>query len=36
MFMMSVDGRVWNGQFTGPSNSWIQAIGVLKSVKKDG
>ena len=36
MFMMSVDGRVWNGQFTGPSNAWIQAIGVLKSVKKDG
>jgi len=32
----SVDGRVWNGQFTGPSNAWIQAIGVLKSVKKDG
>ncbi len=36
MFMMSVDGTVWSGQFTGPSNAWIQAIGVLKSVKKDG
>lgn len=36
MFMMSVDGRVWNGQFTGPSNACIQAIGVLKSVKHDG
>ncbi len=36
MFMMSVDGRVWNGQFTGPSNAWIQAIEVLKSVKNDG
>ena len=36
MFMMSVDGRVWNGQFTGPSNAWIQAIGVLKSVRGDG
>jgi hypothetical protein len=36
MFMMSVDGRVWYGQFTGPSNTWIQTIGVLQSVKKDG
>jgi len=36
MFMMSVGGRVWNGQFTGPSNAWIQAIGVLTSVKNDG
>ena len=36
MFMMSVGDRVWNGQFTGPSNAWVQAIGVLKSVKKDG
>jgi len=35
MFMMSVDGRVWNGQFTGPSNAWMQAITVLKSVRKD-
>ena len=36
MFMMSVDGSVWNGQFTGPSSAWIQAIGVLKSIKKNG
>jgi len=36
MFMMSVGGRVWNGQFTGPSNAWIQAMGVLKSIKNDG
>ncbi|MCO5053712.1 MAG: hypothetical protein M9920_15645 [Verrucomicrobiae bacterium] len=35
VFMMSVDGRVWNGQFTGPSNAWIQAIGLLKSIKDD-
>jgi hypothetical protein len=36
MFMMSVDGRVWNGQFTGPSNAWTQAITVLRSVRKNG
>ena len=36
MFMMSVDGKLWNGQFTGPSNTWEQAILVLKSIKKDG
>lgn len=36
MFMMSVDGRVWNGQFTGPSNAWLQAIGLLKSANRNG
>jgi hypothetical protein len=36
MFMMSVDGRVWNGQFTGPSDAWKQALVVLKSIKKNG
>lgn len=35
MFMMNVDGSIWHGQFTGPSNNWIQAIEVLKSIKKD-
>jgi hypothetical protein len=36
MFMMSVAGRVWNGQFTGPPDAWKQALTVLKSIKKDG
>ena len=36
MFMMSVGGRVWNGQFTGSSNAWIQAVTVLKSISKNG
>ncbi len=36
MFMMSVDGRIWNGQFTGPLESWRQALTVLKSIKNNG
>ena len=36
MFMMSVGGRVWNGQFTGPVDAWKQALTVLKSIKKAG
>ncbi len=36
IFMMSVDGRVWNGQFTGPSDAWKQVLVVLKSIKKNG
>lgn len=34
MFMMSVDDRVWYGQFMGSSNSWPQALTILKSVRK--
>ena len=34
MFMMSVDSRVWNGQFTGPPDAWEQALAMLESVKK--
>lgn len=36
MFMMSVDGKIWNGQFTGAPDAWKQAITVLKSVKQGG
>jgi hypothetical protein len=36
LFMMSVDGRVWNGEFTGSSNGCMQAFAVLKSVRKHG
>lgn len=36
MFMMSVDGKIWNGQFTGPPDAWQQALTVLKSIKTDG
>jgi hypothetical protein len=34
IFMMSVDGKIWNGQFGGPSNEWTQAIAVLKGIRK--
>ncbi len=36
MFMISVDGRIWNGQFTGPEADWKQAITLLRSIKKHG
>ena len=36
MFMMSVDGRVWNGQFTGSPDAWKHAFTVIKSLKKAG
>jgi hypothetical protein len=36
MFVMTVDGAVWIGEFTGPTNAWIQAIEILKSVRKNG
>ena len=36
VFMMSVDGKVWGGQFSGTSNVWEQALAVLKSIKKNG
>ena len=32
MFLMSVDGKLWNGQFTGTTESWTQALTVLKSI----
>ncbi len=35
LFMMAVDGRVWNGQFTGPPDAWQQALAMLRSVKKN-
>ena len=34
-FMVSIDGRVWNGEFLGSSNGWAQALTILKSVRKD-
>jgi hypothetical protein len=34
--MMSVDGKIWNGQFTGTPDGWKQALTVLKDVKRNG
>jgi hypothetical protein len=36
VFVMEVDGRIWNGQFTGPPDAWKQALTVLKDLKKNG
>jgi len=34
LFMMSVDNRIWYGQFMGSSNGWPQTLTMLKSVRK--
>lgn len=36
IFMMSVDGQIWNGQFTGQSEHWLQSLRLLKTIKKKG
>jgi len=36
IFMVSVDGQIWNGQFTGQSEHWLAALKTLKSLKKKG
>jgi hypothetical protein len=36
MFMVSVDGKIWNGQFTGTPDAWKQALNVLKGIKRSG
>ncbi len=36
MFMMSVDGKVWNGQFTGSPDAWTRALTAIKSLKNAG
>jgi hypothetical protein len=33
MFMMSVKGEIWNGQFTGNSDDWVKALHLLSSLK---
>jgi hypothetical protein len=33
VFMMDVGGFLWSGQFTGSSNSWNQAVDVLKTIR---
>ena len=34
-FMLSIGGRVWNGQFLGSSNGWGQALTMLKTVLEE-
>jgi serine/threonine protein kinase len=35
MFMMSVDGQTWNGQFTGTPDDWREALGLLKALRSN-
>ena len=34
MFIVSVDGQVWNGQFTGQPENWLETIKLLKTIKR--
>ncbi len=34
MFLMDIDGQLWSGQFTGTTESWTQALSVLKSIRR--
>jgi hypothetical protein len=34
MFLMDIDGQMWSGQFTGSTESWTQALCVLKSIQR--
>jgi len=34
VFMMTIDGEIWNGQFNGKPAEWDAALGVLKQLKK--
>lgn len=36
MFMFSDGDGIWNGQYTGSADGWIEAMEVLKSIKKNG
>ena len=33
MFMMSVDGQTWNGQFTGSPDGWKESLKLLKTIR---
>jgi len=34
MFMMSVNGQTWSGQFTGTPDDWQKALELLKTIKE--
>ena len=35
-FMMTVDGQVWNGQFTGRPEDWAKALKLITTLTKNG
>ncbi len=36
VFVMQINGRIWNGQFSGLPEAWEQALTLLKSITKNG
>jgi hypothetical protein len=36
MFMFSDGNGIWNGQYTGSADGWIEAMEVLKGIQKSG
>ena len=36
VFMMSVDRQIWNGQFNGKMDDWVEALKLLKAITKKG
>ena len=36
MFMFSDGDGAWTGQYAGPSERWLEALEILKAVKKNG
>jgi hypothetical protein len=36
MFMIGDAEGIWNGQFTGTKERWIEALAILKKLKKNG
>ena len=36
MFMIGDKDVIWNGQFTGTKERWIEAVDILKKIKKNG
>jgi len=33
LFMMTINGQIWNGHYQGTAEQWVQALGLLKSIK---
>jgi hypothetical protein len=36
MFMIGDNEGIWTGQFTGTKERWVEALAILKSLKKNG
>lgn len=34
MFMLNVEGEIWNGQFTGSPQDWTRSLELLKSLER--